>query len=128
MKPDYFASAAEVKRLLKPQSVSSTATGTGIATANYQGGMLITMDADKASAGTTPTLIVTIQTATENSFSSPTTLKTFTTVTDAAGDGVQTAQIMADQSLGFIRAVGTIAGTNSPTFAFSVTAAALKHY
>lgn len=167
MKPDYFASGAEVKELLAAQRAGVSVTGAGVATSNYQGMLMASMsaglasvdaqaelipaqtatstvtgaakatagfsgpirvvlDAALASAGTSPTLDVTLETSANGTTGWAAVGAAFTQVTDAVGAGQQEQIIDASLSLGYIRAKGTIGGTNTPTFEFSVIAVGQK--
>lgn len=101
---------------------TSTLTGSAVDIQDYEGPCLIILEAGRASAGTTPTLNVKIQ-------HSPTTTggdfadlsgAAFTQVTDAAGGGIEVLKFNASNLKRYLRVIGTIAGTNTPTFAFTV--------
>ena len=108
---------------------TSTLTGTGIDVLAYEGVALITLNASAASAGTSPTLDVKLQhsdTTTSGDFTDVTG-GAFTQVTDVAGTaGVQVKKFNVSDLKQYLRVIGTIGGTNTPTFDFGVTFTGIK--
>lgn len=123
---DYMADASDVQELLATRAATATVSGTGIATTNYQGKMMVVLDA-ALGTGTAPTLNVTIETSADNSTNWTQIYAFPTQVTGAAGAGIQRKALEAGLSKGYVRATATIAGT-SPSFNFAVLLAANKHY
>lgn len=101
-------------------TVTSTSTGSGIDVRDYVGRIAVILDSGAASAGTSPTLNVKIQSSADNSTFADISGATFTQVTDAAASFQQIA-IDVDSTARYIRAVGTVGGTSTPTFTYSVT-------
>jgi hypothetical protein len=112
--------ADEAKELLPAQTASTTQTGAALATATYSGNLRVLLSAALASAGTAPTLDVTLETSANGTTGWTPVGAAFTQVTDAAGAGPQEQLVAVSSSLGYIRAVATIGGTGTPTFAFAV--------
>ena len=99
---------------------TSTRTGTGIDIQQYDGLAKIILMSGAASAGTTPTLDVKIQESdAQGSGFADLTGATFTQVTDAA-DSTEMIQIDVSSTKRYIRVIGTIGGTATPTFDFGV--------
>ena len=115
----------ELKSLFAGNTAVSAA-GTAVATTDYHGvayivtNPAVTTDTDTS---TSPTAIVTIQTATiaDTGWGTITTLKTFTTVTTAVAT-LESYELDLDKSLGNIRAYVTLAETAVTTAPMSVTA------
>ncbi len=103
---------------IRPQTATSTATGTGVDTKGYNSAMAVLEVG--AVSGTSPTLNVKIQDSADNSTFADVSGLTLTQVTAANNsqvlriDGLNTSTLRR-----YLRAVGTIGGT-SPSFAFSV--------
>jgi hypothetical protein len=101
---------------------TSTLTGTGVDISNYTGPMHVIMQSSAATAGTSPTLAVKLQDSDVlGSGYADVTGATFTGLTDAA-DATQMITIHPDALKKYIRVVGTIGGTATPTFGFGVIA------
>lgn len=101
----------------KPDRETSTVTGSAVDIRQYVGGLEIYQAVGTVS-GTTPTLDGKIQHSADGSTGwADVTGATFTQVT--ASDAGESITISADSSLGYIRYVGTIAGT-SPSFDLAV--------
>ena len=101
---------------------TSTLTGTALDVLDYEGVALIVLNAGLASAGTDPTLNVKLQhsdTTTSGDFVDVSGA-TFTEVDDADGDGVQALKVNVSNLKRYLRVIGTIAGTATPTFDFGV--------
>lgn len=106
---------------------TATLTGTGIDVQDYEGVALIVLNAGAASAGTDPTLDVKLQDSADNSTFADVTGATFTQVTDVAGTaGVQLMKVNVSALKRYLRVVGTIAGTSTPTFTFGVEFVGIK--
>lgn len=99
---------------------TSTVTGSGVDIQGYQGKLKVILDSDQASAGTTPTLDVKIQDSPNNSDWTDVTGATFTQITDAAGGPIEAIGLDTRGVDRYIRAIGTIGGTSTPTFDFCV--------
>ena len=75
--------------------------------------------AELASAGTSPTLAVKVQeSATSDGSYTDLASGAFSTVTGAANDGVQAVKINFDATLGFLKILPALGGTDTPTFTF----------
>lgn len=101
-------------------TVTSTSTGSGIDVTNYRGRINVSLDSGAASAGSSPTLDVKLQSSADDSTYADISGATFTQVTDASAS-FQTISVDVDSLPKYIRAVGTVGGTSTPTFAYSVT-------
>jgi len=106
---------------------TSTLTATGVDMRQYAGLAKIILLSSVATAGTTPTLDVKIEES-DALASGYTDLAgaTFAQVTDAA-DSTEAIQIDLSGTKRYIRVIGTIAGTSTPTFQFGVCAMAVRH-
>ncbi len=102
---------------------TSTLTGSAVDIQDYEGVALAVLNSGAASAGTTPTLDVKVQhsdTTTSGDFADVTGA-TFTQVTEVAGTaGVQVLKLNVSNLKRYIRVIGTIGGTATPTFDFGV--------
>ena len=100
---------------------TSTFTGTGVDVAAYDGPCHLILQSSAATAGTTPTLIVKLETSdiVDSAFGDVAGV-VFTTVT-AAADLTQMLTVQIGDLKRFVRVVGTIAGTETPTYGFGVT-------
>jgi len=107
---------------LAPMAVrTSTYTGTGQDVSNYTGPCHVILQSSAATAGTTPTLAVKLQDSdVVGSGYEDVTGATFTGLTDAV-DVTQMITIKPDELKKFVRVVGTIGGTATPTFGFGVS-------
>lgn len=104
--------------LVRPQTATSTVTGTGVDTMGYGDDAAIILDLGAAS-GTSATLDVVIQTSPNNS--TWTTRTTFATLTDTSDNKIACGRLNLDiASARYVRALATIAGT-TPSFAFAVS-------
>lgn len=95
---------------------TSTVTATGVDVRGYKGGLVVQQLVGVVS-GTTPTLDGKLQQSSDNSTWSDISGATFTQVT--ASDSFQKIGIDVRQTGGYIRYVGTIAGT-TPSFTMGV--------
>jgi hypothetical protein len=103
---------------------TSTLTGSAVDVRKYAGMGQIILSTSAATAGTTPTLNVKIQeSATSGGSYTDVPGATFSQVTGAA-DLTQMIPFDFDACKGFVKVIGTIAGTDTPTYGFSVTAVA----
>ena len=114
-------SKTDVLELLPAKRATTTANGTGVNVAKYNGLANIILSTD-AGGGTTPTLDVTIEESADDVTYAAITGAAFAQVTDAAAS-FQQITVNLDSSTKFIRAVDTITGT-SPTFDRAVIAVA----
>lgn len=110
---------------LCPNAVrTSTPTLSAVDVRKYEGVGQIILTSSAATAGTSPTLTVKLQHAlTSGGQYDDIAGATFTQVTDAA-DTTQMIPLDFSACRGFIKVVATIAGTDTPTFSFAVTALA----
>ncbi len=119
---------AVVSALAAAARRTSTLTGTAFDALSYEAEALIVLNASAATAGTTPTLDVKLQhsdTTTAGDFVD--TGYAFAQVTDVSGTaGVQTLKVNISDLKRYLRVIGTIAGTNTPTFDFSVEFVGIK--
>lgn len=100
---------------------TSTVTGSAIDVRQYEGKGQVILSTSAATAGTSPTLNVKLtESATSGGSYTDVASGAFEEVTDAA-DSTQMIPIDFAASKGFLKVVGTIGGTSTPTFGFSVT-------
>lgn len=106
---------------LAPNAVRTTTfTGAAVDIRDYNGTAKIILSTSAATAGTAPTLDVTIEeSATSGGAYTAIAGAAFAQVT-AAADLTEMIAIQSGATKGFIRAVGTIGGTATPTFGFGV--------
>lgn len=98
---------------------TTTLTATGVDVNAYDGPCHLILQSSAATAGTTPTLNVKLQHSdVVGSGYEDVSGAAFTEVTDADLTEMLTVQIGALKR--FVRVVGTIAGTDTPTFGFGV--------
>jgi hypothetical protein len=113
--------------LAAPIARTSTFTGTGIDLLDYEGIGLFVLHAALATAGTTPTLDCKLQESdASGSGYADITGATYTQVTGAAGAGVQKLALNVSNLKRYVRLIGTIAGTNTPTFDFTAEFVGIK--
>lgn len=126
--PFHLAQASAVS-LAAAGRRTSTLTGSAVDVLDYEGPAMFILNAAAATAGTSPTLDVKIQhsdTTTSGDFVDVTG-GAFTQVTDVAGTaGVQKKILNVASLKKYVRVIGTIAGTNTPTFDFAVEFVGLK--
>lgn len=118
---------ANVVELAALAERTSTLTGTGIDISNYDGVAQLVLTSSAATAGTNPTLNVKVQES--DVFGSgydDVPGAEFAEVTDAADDCEMIA-IKTGELKRYIRIIGTIAGTSTPTFQFGVVMLGTLH-
>lgn len=107
-------------QLAAPASNTSTLTGSAVDILNIDGPMLVTQSVGTVS-GTTPTWDGKIQDSADGSTDwQDVSGATFTQVT--ASTNLQAIKLEASQVRRYIRYVGTIGGTSTPTFPVAVSA------
>lgn len=99
-------------------TVTSTSTSAGVDIRDYIGRMAILLSCGAATAGTAPTVTVKIQGSPDNSTFTDITGAVFTAVTTVAS--FQQIALDVDSAPRYIRAVATVGGTDTPTFAYAV--------
>lgn len=118
-----LAAAAGALQISVPAARTSTVTGSAVDVRGYTGPLLVVQDVG-AVTGTTPTLDGKIQDSADGSTGwADVTGATFAQVT--AANNIQSIAVQADQTKGYIRYVGTIAGT-TPSFTCGVNAHGFK--
>ena len=116
--------------LLACDSRTASANGTGFdleGSNGAEGEAIIILASDAASAGTSPTLDVKLQESSDDSTYTDISGATFTQVTDAA-QALEKISINTNDVKRYLRAVGTIGGTSSPAFTYSVALVYGKKY
>ena len=114
-------SQMNVLELLPAAVRTSTATGTGKDVSEDSGFCHVILQSSAATAGTNPTLNVKLEHSdVVGSGYEDVTGATFAQLT-AAADVTSMITIKPDELKKFVRAVGTIAGTSTPTFGFGVS-------
>jgi len=116
--------------LLACDARTASANGTGFdleGSNGAEGEAIVILASDAASAGSSPTLDVKLQESANNSDWSDISGATFTQVTDAA-QALEKISINTNDVKRYLRAVGTIGGTSSPAFTYSVALAYGKKY
>jgi len=116
--------------LLACDSRTASANGTGFdleGSNGAEGEAIMILASDAASAGTSPTLDVKLQESSDNSTYTDISGATFTQVTDAA-QALEKISINTNDVERYLRAVGTIGGTSSPAFTYSVALVYGKKY
>lgn len=98
--------------LLKPQSIATTTTGTGVDIEQYEDDALFILDLG-AQGGTTETLDVTIQTSVIGDFTDAVTAVTFGQVTGTNGDNLIAAGFASLAGIKKVRAVATKSSTGA---------------
>ena len=111
-------------------TTATTTTGSAIDLQLYDGKAYILIDCTQATAGTTPTATFSItECATSGGDYTAVTLPTTpTVVTDAAGGGTQFIEFDVADTQRYIKGVCVTAGTNTPTFQFSMQLVGNKQY
>lgn len=114
--------------LANPVPRTSTLTGTAIDLQDYDGVGLFILNASAATAGTTPTLDCKLQHCdTSGGTYADITGATFTQVTGVAGTaGVQIKKLNVANLKRYVKLIGTIAGTSTPTFDFAAEFVGIK--
>lgn len=111
--------------LVASQAAAANVTGTGIVIRDYIGKLAVVMNAGAATAGTTPTLDVYLQSSPDSNTSNYTNANiSFTQVTNVAG--VQKASVDTALVGPYLRALAVVGGTNSPSFPVSLTVVGQK--
>jgi hypothetical protein len=105
-------------------TVTSTSTGAGIDIRDYIGRMAVILTCGAKTAGTNPTITVKLQDSPDNSTFTDISGAAFTAVTTTAS--FQQIAIDCDKQERYIRAVGTVGGTDTPTFAYAVIGYGVK--
>lgn len=106
---------------------TSTLTATGVDVSDFDGPVQVILHTSAATVGTDPTLNVKIQESdTVGSGYTDVTGATFAEVTDAA-DSTEMIAFQIGARKKFLRVVGTIGGTSTPTFGFGVVMIGHKH-
>jgi len=114
-------SQMNVLELLPMLVRTSTGTGTGKDVSGYSGFCHVILQSSAATAGTNPTLNVKLQESdVVGSGYTDIAGATFSELT-AAADVTSMITIKPDELKTYVRAVGTIAGTSTPTFGFGVS-------
>lgn len=112
---------ASVLRLIVAGTYTTTETGTGVDVSALDGMAVAVLDSSLGT-DTNPTLNVKLQScATVGGTYADIPGATFVEVDDTAGGSTQVIAFDVSAAKGFVLAVGTIAGTGSPSFDFSVT-------
>jgi hypothetical protein len=111
--------------LIESGEYTSTETGTGIDLSLYEGEVVAILNSSAKTAGTDPTLDVKLQhdPAVGGSYADITGA-TFAQVTTVAS--IEAVVFNASECDAFVRAVGTIGGTVTPTFDFGVAFYGIK--
>ena len=115
--------------LLACDARTASANGTGFdleGSNGAEGEAIIILASDAASAGSSPTLDVKLQESSDNSTFTDISGATFTQVTDA--QALEKITINTNDVKRYLRAVGTIGGTSSPAFTYSVALVYGKKY
>ena len=116
--------------LLACDARTASANGTGFdleGSNGAEGEAIVVLASDAASAGSSPTLDVKLQESSDNSTFTDISGATFTQVTDAA-QALEKITINTNDVKRYLRAVGTIGGTSSPAFTYSVALVYGKKY
>ena len=101
--------------LLKSQAITSDTNGPAVDIRGYRGNVLLVFNIAAATAGSTPTMDVKIQSSADGSTSwADVSGQTLTQVTTT--DSLQALSLDPDTCSAYIRAVFDIGGTSSPSF------------
>lgn len=124
---DNLGQLLQTVHLLPMQSVTATANGSGVDIRDFVGELAVLLTA-KNTAGTTPTLDVTLEHSDDDSIYAAISGAAFTQVTDAGtlAAVLQKITVRADQVKRYIRPVTTIGGTASPAFMAACVAVGVK--
>jgi len=114
-----------VNVLIESGEYTSTETGTGIDMSLYEGMAVVVLNSSAKTAGTDPTLDVKLQSdpAVGGTYADISGA-TFAQITTVAG--TEAIAINVSNCDVFVRAIGTIGGTDTPTFDFGVTIYGVK--
>jgi hypothetical protein len=108
-------------------SRTATLTGTAFDVTAYEGVALVVLTAGAKTAGTNPTLDVKVQHCeTSDGTFADITGAAFTQVTTVAG--VQTLALDMNAVKKYIKVIGTLGGTDTPTFPYGVQFIGIKKY
>lgn len=123
MNLDYLI-AGSLFTLIPNISVAASGNGTGVDISNCEGDMLVILDVGAATAGSSPTMDIKLQSSADNSTN-------WTDVpsgafTQATGASLQKLAIHPRNLNKYLRAVKTIGGTSSPAFPVACHGIALK--
>lgn len=119
MNTQNFFDAATLVQLAATASRTSSNNGSGVDLREFAGDVGVVLDSAAASAGTNPTLDVTLEDSADNSsFAAVSPAAAFTQVTSVAGS--QKLVVNKDGCRRYVRAKWVIGGTSSPAFTFSV--------
>lgn len=106
-------------------SRTANANGTAIDLKDYEGEAVAVLEAGAATAGSSPTLDVKLQDSDDGSTGwNDISGATFTQVTNAASS--QKLSFNTDEVKRYVRAVGTLGGTSTPTFPYAASILAAK--
>ena len=119
-----IAGSVTVKTLLAPAARTATTTGTGVNVSTYEGLAMVTLSVGTVT-GTNPTWDVKIQDSADDSSYADVSGYTFAQAIAALTDP-STLKIDLRNVRKYIRAVGTIGGTSTPTFPCAVSLIASK--
>ncbi len=120
-------SAVSQKHLLAAALRTATDTGVGQDISALEGNLIATLSASAATAGTNPTLDVTLEECdTLNGSYSAISGAAFTRVTTS--DSLEKIVVPKTGRKKYVRAVGTHGGTNTPTFPYSVVLEGMPKY
>lgn len=116
---------ADLLTLAASASRATNLDGTTIDIGAYEGSCVITLNSSAATAGTNPTLDVKLQHCdTEGGTYADVTGGAFAQVTSAASH--QKLLVNANSLKRWVKAVGTLGGTNSPAFTYGAGLVGLK--
>jgi hypothetical protein len=116
-----------LKNLAASVSRTSTLTGTGVDLQGLDGEATVILDSSAATAGTNPTLDVKIQDSADGSSGwADVTGAAFTQVTSTASQ--QRISVNVSEIKRYVRAIGTLGGTSTPTFVYSVNLLGVAKY
>lgn len=130
------------KELIPPSSVTAAGATNGTTTDIniFEGNIALILDAILATAGSSPTLTVTVEHRADANDSwgavpadaliNPDTgaASAFSVVTDAANGGVQKRELVRARCKAQVRLVATVAGSSSPSFKFAAIGVASNKY
>lgn len=120
MNPIHVLARATLSVLAVNISRTAALDGTPIDISSLEGSVLVLLDAGAATAGSTPTLDVKLQHSdTQGGTYTDVTDGAFAQVTDTAGH--QKLVLRTDLLKPWVKAVGTLGGTSTPTFPYGVS-------
>lgn len=118
--------AETVELLAVDTATSTTTTATGVDISDYVGPVMFTLHCEEGTGNADNTLNGKIQDcATVGGTYADVTGATFTEVDDTAGGALESITVDANAMDGFVKFVGTIAGT-TPSFILGVTITGIK--